>query len=323
MLTSRTGEGHPLYPSCCPHPYAVLGYFHITDVWKEKQVPEGAQMPVKIWRMRFEKANLAEPSWWAPEGAYTVGSNVPVDLSVKTRVVTCGQCNTPSKEIFTSGWFCLNSACDHYFVYATGGSVDIPCLAYNQEFLNERTPFVGEIPSIIPATPDPTGLHGTEIALRRGYVCPDCGCCNRRVYWNHWECENNECDYACNALMRPYPEDLLKLENTTFDFKMNKKRNNQGVNDNTLNHNGFLHDPLATIYNRDCLPLSQTLTLGGYNVRQYYLPNSEGKILGSFSIFSAKPEVLTKPNGPNDLFRTLELTDIGLRRNPAAVVGRK
>lgn len=135
-------------------------------------------MPVTIWRMRFEKANLAESSWWAPKREYSaVQSNAPVDMtnapfdmSMKARIVTCRQCNTPSKEIFTHGWFCLNSACDHYFLYATSGSVDIPRLAYNQAFLNERTRFVGNIPSIIPNTPDSAGLYGTEIALRRGYV---------------------------------------------------------------------------------------------------------------------------------------------------------
>ncbi|EAQ89767.1 hypothetical protein CHGG_06386 [Chaetomium globosum CBS 148.51] len=277
----------------------------IADVWKEKQVPEGAHMPVTIWRMRFEKADLAEPSWWAPQAGYAVQSDppVPVDMSVKARVVTCLQCNTPSKEIFTSGWFCLNSECEHYFLYATGGSVDILRLAYNKAFLNERTPFVGEIPSVIPAKIDPAGLHGTEIALRRGYVCPDCGCCNRRVYWNHWECENPECEYRLDALMRPYPEGLLEKETKTFDSKMGKRRNSNGVNDNKFNREDFLNDTIATVYNRECIPLSQTLTLG--------------------RIFSAKPKVLTKPNGPDDLFRTLELTDIGLRRNPAAVVGHK
>ncbi|KAK3298414.1 uncharacterized protein B0H64DRAFT_353969 [Chaetomium fimeti] len=315
--------GHPFYPCCSPHPYAVLGYFHITDVWKEKQITEGSDKPVTVWRMRFEKADLAERSWWAPKSEKAVQTDALVDTSLKAPVITCAKCDTPSKEMFTAGWFCLNYGCEHYFVFPTGAGVDIKGLAYTQTFLDERTPFVGEIPSVVPPITDSTGLHGTEKSLRRGFVCPDCGCCNRRVYWNRWVCANKECEYTRDAPMLPYPGDLLQLENARFDEKMRRIRNSYGVNDNKENKPGFVDDPIATIYNRDCLPLSQTLTLGGYDVRQYYLPNSDGKILGSFSIFSAKPEILTKPNGPDDLFQTLELTDIGLRRNAAAVVGHK
>ncbi|KAH6855041.1 hypothetical protein B0I37DRAFT_305211 [Chaetomium sp. MPI-CAGE-AT-0009] len=281
---------------------------HNKSLVAEKQIPEGSDTAVTIWRMRFEKADLTEPSWWAPEGEKAVQSDAIVDTSLKAPVITCAKCNTPSKEMFTAGWFCLNHGCEHYFVFPTGAGVDIKGLAYTNTFLDERTPFVGEIPSIIPAITDSAGLHGTELVLRRGFVCPDCGCCNRRVYWNRWVCANKECEYTRDAPMLPYPDDLLKLENAKFDEKMNKRRSSYGVNDNKLNQAGFLFDPIATIYHRGYLPFSQTLTLGGYDVHH---------------IFSAKQEILTKPNGPDDLFRTLEVTDIGLRRNPAAVVGHK
>jgi hypothetical protein len=208
-------------------------------------------------------------------------------------------------------------------VFSTGAAVDIKDLAYTEKFLNERTPFVGEVPSLKPPVPDSAGLHGTELALRRGFVCPDCGCCNRRVYWNRWVCENKECEYARDAPMMPYPDALLEAENKKFDARMQKKRTTYGVNENTLGQDSYLFDPYATVYQRGYLQFSQTLTLGGHQVRQYFLPDSQGRILGSFSIFSASQEVNSRPNGPDDLFRTLEVTDIGLRRNPSAVIGRK
>lgn len=309
-----------MYPCQPPHPYSVLAYFHITDVWKEKQISKRNSKAVTAWRIRFEKADLAEPSWWTPETDEIGISNNTV---VKASVTICKKCNTPSKEIFTTGWLCLNHKCEQYFVSTTGLAVDLEGLAYTEAFLSERTSFEGRIPSIKPSVPLSDGLHGTELALRRGFVCPDCGCCNRRVYWNRWLCENERCHYTRDAPMLPYPKALLRKENEEFDNRMSKRRTRYGVNENTLCQDVYLHDPFATIYQRGYLQFSQTLTLGWFEVRQYFLPNSQGQILGSFSIFSASREVISKPNGPDDLFRTLELTDIGLRRNPAAVVGRK
>jgi hypothetical protein len=291
-------------------------------MWKEKQIPEGGNKAITIWRMRFEKADLTESSWWVPEGEKTTAPN-PSVKGLKAPVSTCDKCRKPSKEIFTAGWFCLNHECARYFVFPTGDAVALKDLAYTEAFLNERTPFVGKIPSIKPPVPDATGLHGTELALRRGFVCPDCGCCNRRVYWNRWVCENKECQYARDAPMLPYPADLLEEENARFDDRMFKRKVTYGVNENTLDEDSYILDPFATIYHRGYLQFSQTLKVGGFDVRQYFLPDSQGRVLGSFSIFSASKAVITKPNGPDDLFRTLELTDIGLRRNPAAVVGRK
>ncbi|SPQ19543.1 747741fe-b9b0-4527-9d33-d1795b9f6765 [Thermothielavioides terrestris] len=323
LVALIAGEDNPLYPCQPPHPYAVLGYFHITDMWKEKMIPEGAKSPVTVWRMRFEKADLTEPSWWMPAVEDATVSDTSVDLNVKAPVITCGTCETPSKEIFTAGWVCLNHKCEKFFQLRNGHAVDIKSLAYTESFLNERTPFAGEVPSVVPPLPDHTGLHGTEISLRRGFVCPDCGCCNRRVYWNRWVCENKDCQYARDAPMLPYPDALLEEENAKFEDMVMDRRARNGVNENPLNKESFVFDPFATIYQRGYLRYSQTLDLDGYLVRQYFLPDSYGQVLGSFSIFSAKDEIKSVPHGPDDLFRTLELTDIGLRRNPAAVFGHK
>ncbi|KXX72819.1 hypothetical protein MMYC01_210501 [Madurella mycetomatis] len=166
------------------------------------------------------------------------------------------------------------------------------------------------------------GSNGTELTLRRSFVCPDCGCCNRRVCWNRWECENKDCQYRRDAPMLPYPQDTLDQENAKFDTAMEKRRKYWGVNGNALNEHLFHHGPFATILQRGYLRFLQTLTLGGYQVRQYFLPDAQGRILGSFSI-SASPEIHAEPGGSDELFGTSEVTDIDLRRNPAAVVGHK
>ncbi|KAK3310812.1 uncharacterized protein B0T15DRAFT_387684 [Chaetomium strumarium] len=296
-----------------PHPYAVLGYFHITYMWKERQFFIGTKSPISTWRMRLEKADLTEPSWWVPDSQdVQVLAPPSAAESIKAPVDICGKCKAPSKEIFDAGWFCLNHKCKDYYRFPDGTGVALKGLAYTEAFLNERTPFRGQIPSVVPPIPDPTGLHGTELSLRRGFVCPDCGCCNRRVYWNRWVCENQDCQYTRDAPMLHYPDALLEQENAKFEETMQLRRTKYGVNENSLNEIGYEMDPFATIYQRGYLRFSQALTLGGFEV-----------LLGSFSIFSASESVNRRHNGPDELFRTLELIDIGLRRNPAAVVGHK
>ncbi|KAK4161472.1 hypothetical protein QBC43DRAFT_268635 [Cladorrhinum sp. PSN259] len=299
-----------------PHPYAVLAYFHITDMWKEKQIPKGVNKEVLIWRVRFEKADLNESSWWMP--AHTV-----TPVSVKAEIYTCNMCNNPSKRIFTAGWFCLNHSCSAYYSFPGGEKVDVRALEYNSDFLNERSPYTQEVPSITPAMPNGKGLHGTEMALRRGFVCPECGCCNRRIFWNTWACENQDCGFRVPAPMNPYPLDVLHAEDQKFKQLTDARRERYGVNNNFGQNPMFIMDESATIFQRGYIRKSQTLNSGGHLVRQYFLPDAEGKIIGSFSIISSTPEINAQPGGPDEVFRALEVQDIGLRRNPAAIAGHK
>ncbi|KAL1836146.1 hypothetical protein VTJ49DRAFT_5532 [Mycothermus thermophilus] len=321
LVAVIAGEANPLYPCRPPCAYAVLGWFHVTDIWREQQKASPDSKPISTWHIRFEMADLTQESWWIPKGVTT--PDCPGDLTVRCPIKDCKDCKTPSKEIFQCGWICLNFECKEYFTLPGGKQLNHETLAYTDIFLKERTPFEGEIPPIRPPVPDATGCHGTEFALRVGFVCPDCGCCNRRVFWNRWVCENPNCGHNHEAPMLPYPAEELIKENEAFDKEMQNKREKWGVNGNWFNDPNFLYDPYATIFHRGYLQFSQTLQLGGFHVRQYFLPNSDGEVLGSFSILSASTEVNKRPGGSDDLFRQLELTDIGLRRNPAAVFGHK
>ncbi|KAK4229938.1 hypothetical protein QBC38DRAFT_69141 [Podospora fimiseda] len=316
LVVIIAGEKHPLYPCKPPHPYAVLGHFHITKMWKEKQIPKGATREVLIWRVRFQKANLDEPSWWMPEQA-------PTPVGVATKVRTCQSCGVVSNEIFTTGWFCLNQTCETYYIFTNGQKVQVQGLEYSPEFLNERDQYLGDIPSIIPEMPSGEGFHGTEMALRRGFVCPDCGCCNRRLFWNTWACENKDCNFVQPAPMSPYPTTIWTEEIAKFNAVTEARREKYGVNLNLGQDPLFVMDDAATIFQRGYISKTQALNLGGYTIRQYFLPDSAGKIIGSFSIFSSTSEINAQPGGPDELFRALEVEDIGLRRNPAAIAGHK
>lgn len=302
----------------------MLAYFHITDVWKERHVTESGDI-VAVWRIRFEKADLDEPSWWRPmqDGVAELGPE-PYDLLAKTPVATCNACNAPSKEIFTFGWTCLNNRCERYFVFSEGPVEDINSLAYTSVFLNERTLFVGRIPSLFPERRDLTNLHGTEGLCRGGFVCPECGCACRRLYWNCLKCENTSCMYEEEAVMHPYPKHMLRDENRRFDASLRKPNQkitfDMKVDVTTLKVSDFPRQ-LAALQRP--FQLGQTLHLGGFEVSQYYLPGVDGRIIGSFSIFSANDTINSRADGPDDLFQRLELLDIGLCRNPSAIAGRK
>ena len=308
LLTHFAGDGHPLYPIEAPHPYAILDFFHITYIWKEKQIPKGGSQDageVSVWRVRFEKANLNKPSWWKP-------GYIPNPAAVKTREQTCMKCNKSSKEIFTVGWFCLKNFCDDYFIFPGQQKVDVKGLEYSSEFLQERTPFTEPIPSLTPQMPDGKELHGTEMASRRGFVCPLCGSCNRRIHWNFLVCENKKCTFVRQAPMKAYPKDALRSENEDCIKKCHARR---------LRHRpNHLH---ATILNSNHLRNSEVLSLGGFTVSMFYLPDKSGKIIGGFALLASTPGINSRPGGPDELFRELEAQDIGLRRNPAAVAGRK
>ncbi|KAK3330470.1 hypothetical protein B0H66DRAFT_612078, partial [Apodospora peruviana] len=310
-----------------PHPYAVLDWFHITDVWGELHVIREGQDPVRVWRIRLEKADLFKQSWWiAHAKSQTPRTPSPSTAHNRAPLRPCPSCLETSNVIFTAGWTCLNNNCDSFFKFPAtandGEEIPINELAYAETFLHERTPFLGiDIPPLDPGLPDFAGLHGTEKVLRRGFVCPDCGHCNRRIYWNRLACEN--CPYKLETIMQPYPDDELETDNPKFDELMAKRRKQKKASLAVLGAKDVAAGPVATRINNNCICVTQHLMLGRYQVRQYFLPDPEGTIVGSFSLFISNQHINAAPNGPNDMFREIELADVGLKRNSAAIAGHK
>ncbi|KAK4199729.1 hypothetical protein QBC40DRAFT_265647 [Triangularia verruculosa] len=308
LIAIIAGENHPLYPCEPPAAYAVLDWFHITYMWTEKLKTRGSQQAFfTVWRVRFEKANTSTPSWWIPAGHEEIAT--PTTCPSRS----CVACGVMSKEIFTIGWFCLNHNCASFYQISPGQEVDIDALVYSQDFVNERTPFIGEIPSLMPDMPSVNSdQYGTELHLRTGFVCPDCHHACRRLYWNTLRCEIPQCGFRQEVHMVPYPRDKLDAEVEAFEKKMVNRRRNSGVN-----------DPLATICIERHAVRSPVMALGGYIVRQFFLTDPDDRMIGSFTIFRSNEQINARAGGPDELFRTLEVEDIGLRRNPAAVAGHK
>jgi hypothetical protein len=273
--------------------YSVLDMFQITDIWAEKQASKNG--PVRIWCVRLEKANLTTLSWWDKDRAHYARPAAPVPEQV------CTACGKGSKHILEAGWTCLNHVCDRFFL--GGDGVLIAHTQYNAAFLNERRLFSGPVRSVWPSVPQPTAdTHGSELAFREGRVCPQCGCCSGRKYWLCWSCENENCTWTETTPMRQYPADILRKEMATFERKMAKKL--------TASVIACKLDP--TLHHRN-------LVCGQYQVSQFLLPNLEGEIIGSVTVFRASQEI--RRRGPDALFDDLSVQDIGLQRNSVSCNG--
>ena len=289
-----TAQGNRISPSKLPHYYNVLGWFHITDVWCE--MSNG----FKRWVIRLEKIDLAEKSWWAATPNLSP-TQTPSQISSEGPVITqsymCAKCHKSSKLIYNTGWACLQPECSEYFVFPHG--YEDEKLDYNQEFLKERTRFIGEAPQPL-APPIHTdadlenlGLHGFESPFKRGIVCPECGCCSRRVEWRQWSCENEKCYFVHRINQKPAR--LIDVIANGLEEEMPKEFYKGGI-------------------------LFSQGICGLYDVHTYTIPGESGEAIGFVRHFKTNSTVNKQKDGPNDLFYRIQKHFIdtdGLKRKAA------
>lgn len=286
ILTRAEGNKHPRFVNRKPR-YMVLDFFHVTEIWSEKFKDKKG---CREFRVRLEKANLNTASWWDLDRPHY---QLP---GAKVEKKTCAMCKKASKHIFKAGWTCLTSTCTQFYKDAAGNR--IWSNEYTDAFLNEREGFSGPVPSIIPAEPKTDGQHGSEEAMRAGRVCPMCNCCSSRKFWLGWSCEN--CGWEQPVKMKEYPAAQLKQDMQKFEAKVKGMRKRNGID-------SFVFTKL------DSHLLYRYLVFGQYQVAQVLIPDPQGIIIGSVTIFQANDAI--RRRGPDDLFRELSTTDIGLQRN--------
>ncbi len=114
--------------------------------------------------------------------------------------------------------------------------------------------------------------------------------------------------------MQPCPQEVRLNDLEKFTDLIRKRK---GMN------NVILEEPLATLLNIKVIQYHRSLSLGKYTVRQYFLPNQRGEIIGSVTVFSSNMEINSRIDGPDEILEEISLADIGLRRNPAAQKGHK
>lgn len=101
--------------------------------------------------------------------------------------------------------------------------------------------------------------------------------------------------------MIAYPKRFLAAEVAAFD----KKHKTREVQRNT--------DTVVTTKLDTTALTCRNLQIGPYKVSQFLLPDPEGKIIGSVTVFKATEAILGA--GVNAMFDELSTKNIGLRRN--------
>lgn len=253
----------------------------------------------------MEKICLTEKSWWAVKDSPALIQDDRQNVE-STKCLECDQC---SKTIFNAGWACLNTACSSYFQFAD--FYDDATLDYSNDFLRERTVFEGSDPgSLAPpllTAQDMTRMDafGVELAFKRGIVCPKCGCCSRRIAWDHWFCENSNCDFTYSLEQRPMSiSDVLAR---ALDME------DDGNSSKEAKPDTFVAPDIRS---------SQTI-YGPWDVNQYEILGEAGEVVGFVRHFKSNCIINQQKDGPNDLFMQVQAGKFNLRRNPARQGGCK
>jgi len=296
-----------------PHRYNVLGWFYITEVRQEKY--GGLKGDVTIWVMRFDKVEVNKASWWYPKDqkpSDPTGYALPGAVTVPSQMCS-GTCKTASDHVFEQGWTCLEATCTKFFEFPA--NVDTDHLQYSSDYLRHRKQFkAAELPELPASLPDPVYdgelQFGTEVAFRKGMVCPNCGNCVSRVYWDRWECPTDwkgGCGFRHYAKVLDYPLDAV-LDETRVQEEKYRPRTHA----------------FPTIH------LEQSMTqvdwaIGGYRVSSYVTCDKDDKALGTISHFQATREICRQQDGPDMIFAEIqkvashqgEPTPVDLKRSPA------
>lgn len=250
-----------------------------------------------LYRIRLEKRDLFEPSWWVPEGSQAMPT--AEDLNVKALTQTCASCGKESPQIYTEAWYCLEAECNPKGLLSNGAK--LTSFTYHDAFLKSRAPqdlrikppfdLVRELPTSDPMIQDQASGHGAWMGLR----CPKCGRCNSRVEWDAWKCGGQGCGYV-----HPMKHAVLSYKTCISGYEFD----------------GHALDPDF------CIPKLVhdlgTDILGDYRLRSFaLLPDNFVTHIMANKTINAGPE------GPNDIFHALQQAKLGLKRLELASQARR
>lgn len=272
-------------PTSMPHRYCVLDWYKPTHVWAEMTM--GKKGPTPTIRYRFERLNTSKPSWFAPVSG---PPDVPSDLILPIK--TCDECLKECPQIYLIGWVCTNPKCVALWKLANGRNAPYGELDYHPAFLTHRTKWEREEEpfSLNPGVPQ-IGQHvGDNLTMinTRGIVCPKCGRCNPRYMFTHWRCDTAGCDWS----LRPehHLVSAASLTHTPWDMA------NDGPS--------LIRSRTAPIVR------TQVRYRSNYKVVRYTFEGIKGSVI----VAKANKRIVSEPGGADDMFRELQLTDLGLER---------
>ncbi|KAL3478064.1 hypothetical protein BJX99DRAFT_256831 [Aspergillus californicus] len=289
------GRGNPNLRRKLSHRYNVMAFFRVASMWTERI------NNMKSYRIRFEKLDLSEKSWWAKKGT-------PPPIPYTDRIMPtpsmhqCGTCRQESVQMYREGWICLNDSCDDFWKMAGKGP---PAkLTFDKKYLDFRltpNPDIQPHHSLVPdllSTIDENDPHVTFSPIaRKGIVCPWCRKCISRIFWNGWQCTDNlqgEIDGAC-TFRKLLPMHPVSLRTVIDDFEMGPFRR-------------------SVYFGSTLRPSIDDQSLYPYRRVTYNLGEA-----GSFTHLISNKAINARRGGPDHLFQELQLTDLKLRRYPMNV----
>jgi len=259
-----------------------LDFFYVTAFWPENRAGH------ILYRIRLEKRDLLEPSWWVPEGSQAMPTAEDLDVKALTKV--CASCGTESPQIYTEAWYCLDAECNPKGLLSNGSS--LASFTYHDAFLKSRAPqkldikppfdLIRSLPKGDPMVQDQASGHGAWMGLR----CPKCGRCNSRVEWDAWKCGGKGCGFV-----HPMKHTVLSYKTCISGEEFD----------------GHASDPDF------CIPSLVddlgTDILGDYRLRSFALlpDNFVTHIMANKTINGGA-------KGPNEIFHTLQQENLGLKR---------
>ena len=274
-----------------PYKYNILAYFRVSDLWYEKVDGKACA------RVRYEKADLAEKSWWAAKDSLDPLPLNQRDFQTRPETPMCSRCSKPSPRIYNEGWMCLQPGCKQFWMI--GKSSPPSDLTYHPTFLNFRLPpdesllpHFSLVPDLLSTLPESISDYTFSRITWKGIVCPRCRKCISRKFWDGWRCTDpiSNGDSTC-----PFEKKLnmpsVSLRSVVHDLELGAIKRASAPGPNCL---------------QPVVEFSRTYLKHTYHI--------EG--VGSVTHFLASRDVLSRQNGPNDLFRQLQTTDLGLRRYP-------
>ncbi|KAJ5087716.1 hypothetical protein N7456_011332 [Penicillium angulare] len=283
-----------------PHRYNVMDFFQVTDLWSEK-IDGHVGM-----RVRYEKINLSEKSWWARKGSADPVPHEERDLSLCPEHVVCETCKDKSPRLFNEGWMCLVASCPQF--WRMDGAEAPQDLTYAETFLNKR-----EVPRIgirypFPLKPNLVGdlLQNSSLRLTcrdnwRGIVCPLCGKCIPRMFWNGWKCtwkanmqsDPTACKWVCLMNLATVPLHSLTSNDCQGAASLDQFRPSE------YESTGFYQKTTDYISSHPYVRVTYTIS-----------------DIGVVSHFISNQGINEQLRGPDAIFHSLQNSNLGLRRYP-------
>ncbi|KAL6718824.1 hypothetical protein ACLMJK_003058 [Lecanora helva] len=292
------GSKNKQCPSLVPFRYCVMGTFYITSIWTEKSTGH------IIYKFRMQKRDLERKSWWSAEDSPSVRKSNKAE-KVTAYEKRCEACKEISKQVYMSGWMCLNAQCTSFWKLR-GVTPTEEELAFSERFLAERIekldvePPFPTVPKLVKydvqANQDVTSAYKKH--CWKGIACPNCGRCNQRIYWACWKCPALGCGFI-------HAPPLPHVPPTALMGDLEHPYDGHALSDDTW------HEKLVAY---------RMTTHGLYKIHDYKLGHDGIKI----THIHANGPINASVGGADETFRKLQEVDIGLQRLPlknAAVSG--